>query len=111
MENPQNAQQEQKPFFFYGEKTITREVKNKKGVVKKLAPIKRRVAYAGVIMPDGILNIGQSMCSEKDIFLKSKARTIALGRAYKKPESMLKLDTVDKPVAQFIKKAKQLIAE
>ena len=69
------------PYYFYSETEV--EWKNQK--------FKRKVAFAG-IADNNTLKIGQSICSEKDIFDKVKGRKIAEGRAIKKPIVIIDLN-------------------
>ena len=60
----------------------------------------RRYTLAGVVVSETIkgpalskvvnhLQIGASICTEKDTFVRKKGRTIAIGRAYKRPIVMI----------------------
>lgn len=94
--------QEKKPLYFYGEKQVTWKDKN----------LTRRVTISGVLDNDPtVLRIGQSMCSEKDKFVKSTARKIASGRALKHPVNLLKLQEGKTVTSQFIEFSKKLLAE
>lgn len=100
--------QEKKPFVFYGEKEVT----IKQG--KKETKVTRRLVFCGVETANNIINIGMSMCSEKDIFTKKKGKAIATGRAYKKPVTTLVLKTGEKaerPAVQFVNQIKKLIVQ
>lgn len=91
--------QEKKPLYFYGEETVT----------WKDQKINRRVAIAGVLDDDNVLRIGKAMCSEKDRFVKDKARKIASGRAIKHPESLLKITDNETVAKQFIAFCKTIV--
>src|SRR5215217_5525622 len=56
MEKSQVAQKEQQPFIFYAQKTVQRPAAG-----KKVVNITRRTTYAGVLRPDGTIDIGMSM--------------------------------------------------
>lgn len=74
-----------KTIYFYGNKTVDKQVGG------KTVQVVRRVALAGVVNEDQTINVGLAMCSEKDNFVKSKARVIATGRAIKKPYEMIRI--------------------
>jgi len=88
------------PLFFYSE--IKSTWKNQK--------ITRKVAFAGVY-DNNTLKIGQSICSEKDIFDKKKGRLIAQGRANKKPLVTIDLNIhKDKKISDvFVANCKELL--
>jgi hypothetical protein len=81
----------------------------------------KRTTIAAVIDDEnGVLRIGKSLCSHKDMFNKKKGRAIALGRAtckHKPSEDTIKkglapievaLDTTITPIQQFIALAKTI---
>ena len=69
----------------------------------------RRVAFAGVI-DNNTINIGEAVCSEKDIFDKKIGRQIALGRAIKKPVYQITIEDDKKPSDLFVNFCKDLIS-
>lgn len=85
------------PLFFYS------EIKGKKKQTRK-------VAFAGVY-DNNTLKIGQSICSEKDVFDKKKGRLIAQGRANKKPLVTIDLNIhKDKKISDvFVANCKELL--
>lgn len=93
------TEEQPKTFYFYGNKTV--EYKGNK--------ITRRVAFAGVQTGPHAIRLGKAMCSEKDKFLKKKARAIATGRAIKAPEEILYLNDDTTPIKQFIARVSSLL--
>lgn len=70
-----------KPMYFYS--TLNTPINEKhKGA---------RVTVAGIII-DKSLHLGVAKCRKTDMFEKKLGRTIALGRAYKKPKSVSSLN-------------------
>lgn len=84
-----------KTIYFYGKKTVDKQVGG------KTIQVTRRVAMAGVVNEDQTINIGQAMCSEKDTFVKAKARVIATGRAIKKPVAFVRIPEAQKAGTVF----------
>lgn len=69
----------------------------------------RRRTIAGVIDKDnGVLRIGISECSNKDMFEKKKGRMIAKGRALSRHAQLVELDSTKLLTTQFVELAKSL---
>ena len=69
----------------------------------------RRRTIAGVVdTTNNVIRIGQSECSNKDMFEKKKGRTIAKGRALSTKATVYPLIGSEKPAIQFISIAKAL---
>lgn len=86
----------EKPLFLYG----IIEDTTPSGKVKR----SRRTVFAGVVTNNSI-RLGKAVCSSKDLFVKAKGRTIALGRAISstKLEDVIYLQNNETPVECFIK--------
>lgn len=91
-----------KNFYFYSEVTANWKGKD----------ITRKASFAGVVEGQS-LHIGQSVCSESDIYDKKKGRKIAEGRATKKPVVTVDLTKFpdDKVSNIFVEEVKKLIGQ
>lgn len=91
-----------KNFYFYSE--VEAKWKGKS--------ITRKASFAGVVK-DNSLHIGQSVCSESDIYDKKKGRKIAEGRALKKPIVSIDLTKFpeDKISNIFVEEVKKFIGQ
>lgn len=70
------------------------------------------VSFTGILMPHkNTIDIGLSICSNKDSMFKKKGRIISSGRAEHNPHTSIELNPEMKPITQFIEKCKELCAK